>query len=205
MQYLIRKATPNDSENITRAILSAGGNFLPWLFGPRFQQIIYDATNSENCSFSWINTIVCEINNTVAGVVVCYPSEKEKEMDAGLSVILKRYFTFFSFLKFLRRARKAVKYFRKPKNSYYVLAIAVFDIYQRRGVAKSLLSHVEEKARAGGYTSIALEVESYNVPATTAYLKQGFEKRYEIPIKNFSRVLAKDRHSSMWLMRKKLN
>jgi len=64
-RIIIRRATPNDTEDITKAITSAGGSFLPWLFGKNFYNIVHESTNSDNCSFSWINAIVAEINNKI--------------------------------------------------------------------------------------------------------------------------------------------
>lgn len=202
--YIIRKASPNDTGSIAKAIISAGGRFLPWLFGEDFNSIINECTNSEGCSFSWFNAVVCEYNDKVVGVVISYPSEKEAEMDAGLSVILKKHYNFLKFMTFLRRARKAVKYFTKPPSSYYILAIAVLKEYRGEGIAEKLLSYVEKEARKGGYTSIALEVESYNYSALRAYQKFGFHKRREVPISKFSRKLAKEKGASMYLLRKEL-
>jgi len=204
MQPIIRKATPNDTDSIADAIISAGGRFLPWLFGGNFREIIVDSANSENCSFSWTNSAVCEVNGEVVGVVISYPSEKEKEMDAGLSSVLKRHLNFFEFIKFLRRARKAVKYFQKPMKSYYILAIAVIPEYHGKGIAGKLLNYVEKNAIEKGYTSLALEVESYNFSALRAYQKFGLERKRIIPIRLFSPKLATTKESAMWLMRKNL-
>lgn len=204
MALTIRKAAPGDSDKIAEAIFYAGGEFLPWLFGKKYKDIIAESVMHEQCSFSWVNSIVCEIDGNIAGVVVCYPSEKEKEMDKGMSDILRKYFSFWTFFTFIRRARKAIKYFQKPESSYYILAIAVFPEFRGQGVAGKLMSHVEETARHGNYSAISLEVESYNFSALRTYQKFGFVKHTEVPLWKFSRHLRKDKDSSMLLLRKYL-
>jgi ribosomal protein S18 acetylase RimI-like enzyme len=105
---------------------------------------------------------------------------------------------------FISKAKKAIKHFTKPKTSYYILAIAVFEDFRGQGVSAKLLSYVERQARLGGYTSLALEVEGYNYSAIRAYQKYGFVKIKEVPLEKFSKSLKINKHASMWLMRKDL-
>ncbi|MCB9359158.1 GNAT family N-acetyltransferase [Candidatus Woesearchaeota archaeon] len=211
---IIRKANPNDASDIAKAIVSAGGHFLPWLFGRNYRKIIYESALSENCSFSWINADVCEISDAenpdsskIAGVVISYASEREHEMDKGMSDVLRKYFGFFSLFSFIRKAQKAVKYFPKPKDSYYILAIAVFEEYKGRGIAGKLMGWIESRARSSGYKSLMLEVEGYNHSAIRSYQKFGFHKHGEVPLKLFSRKLAREskhKNPSMWLLKKEM-
>jgi len=61
--------------------------------------------------------------------------------------------------------------------------IAVSRLYQRKSVAKKLLSHILRLASGMGLTQIILEVRPSNLPAISLYEKFGFEplavrKRY---------------------------
>ncbi|MFT4304353.1 MAG: GNAT family N-acetyltransferase [Candidatus Woesearchaeota archaeon] len=204
----IRKANPNDAKDISLAIQSAGGHFLPWLFGRNYKKIVYESALSENCSFSWINADVCEIDGNVAGVIISYASEREKEMDKGMSAVLRKYFGFFGLFFFIQKAQKAVKYFPKPTNSFYILAIAVFPQHRGKGLALELMKQVENRARKQGYKYLVLEVEGYNHSAIRSYQKYGFRKHGEVPLIKFSSRLAREskhENPSMWLLRKELN
>lgn len=201
---MIRKATPHDVEAIVAAIYEAGHEFLPWLFGDNHRRIIHELAISENSSFSWTNAHIYEQQGKTAGVVISYPSKLESEMDIGTHRIFRHYMGFWELFWFIRRARKAVRYFIKPKNSYYILAIAVFAEHRGQGIAGALLDYVAAFAHKGHYTSLALEVEDDNTSAIRSYKKNGFTAVGRVPLKRFSRKLAK-KNKSMLLLRRKLH
>jgi ribosomal protein S18 acetylase RimI-like enzyme len=200
----IRRATPDDAEAIAQAIIYAGGDFLKWLFGKKFKDIVYESALSENCSFSWVNAAVYDINGKIAGVVIYYPSDREKEMDRGMSHVLRKHFGFWSFFTFIRRATKAVKYFKKPQNSYYILAISVFPEFRGKGLASQLIGYVEKLAKNNGYKWIALEVENYNYSALRTYQKFGFYTKAEVPMAKFSKSFCKTKKDAMLTLLKKI-
>ncbi|MFT4343522.1 MAG: GNAT family N-acetyltransferase [Candidatus Woesearchaeota archaeon] len=201
---MIRKATPDDVEDIVKGIYDAGHDFLPWLFGKDHHAIIRELAISEKSSFSWTNCFVYEIGGSVAGIIISYPSKLESEMDKGTHTIFRRYMSFFELWKFIRRARKAVKYFVKPKNSYYILALAVFENHRGKGIAGKLMHYVEEIARKRNYTSLALEVENYNHSAIRSYQKFGFLKYDEVALSKFSKQFRSRKNAGMLLLRKKI-
>ena len=200
---MIRKATPHDVEAIVAAIYEAGHEFLPWLFGANHRRIIHELAISESSSFSWTNTYIYEHHGKTAGVVICYPSKLESEMDKGTHRIFRHYMGFWELFWFIRRARKAVRYFVKPSNSYYILALAVFTEFRGQGIAGKLLEYVASYAHKGNYSLLALEVENNNHSAIRSYQKNGFTIAGGVPLKRFSRKLAR-KSKSMLLLRRQL-
>jgi ribosomal protein S18 acetylase RimI-like enzyme len=51
---------------------------------------------------------------------------------------------------------------------------------QRQGLARALIDHIAERARARGYTTLSLAVNKHNANAIAAYCKHGFTVREAI-------------------------
>lgn len=85
----------------------------------------------------------------------------------------------------------------------YISSMAVRETWQRRGLAKILLAHVDDLAREFDVKELFLHVEWDNLPAVALYTKCGFHRaRTDNPtlIPKWVHFLAKKEHT---LMRKR--
>lgn len=64
-----------------------------------------------------------------------------------------------------------------PRNAWYVDALAVAETRRGGGVGRALLEDAEERARAAGCTSLALETQLENGAAQRLYEAAGFTER----------------------------
>ena len=70
----------------------------------------------------------------------------------------------------------------KAPNSWYINAIATFEEYRGKGIAKALMKDCELQASVNGCDSISLIVASENKPATRLYEDIGFNAIAGLPV-----------------------
>lgn len=197
-EYIIRLAKHGDEEALEKLYIMGGEKLLPWLYDEHYKDIIHDAVKTNHIIGKGL---VIEKNNNIYGVIDAYPSDNEKKTDE-FNRIIRKHLKYFDMIKFLIRLRRGEKYFVKPKDSYHISIIAVFNEYRRKGIGGKLISHIEGLAKKEGYKSLYLEVQSNNLPAIKMYEKHGFAKVKELPASKLSKKLGKNNDLSVWFMQK---
>lgn len=201
--HKIRNAKELDSGKIAEAFLMAGGEVLTWIFGENRDYILKELTKLPKGPFSYLLSYVIEKDGEVAGVVVTYPIFKETDLNNEIDDIWPKFYNFVNLIGFAKKVRTWERHFKKPKTSYYIHAIAVFELHRRQGLAEKLLERVEQVAKKIGQSEIALEVVSGNITALRLYDKFGFKKIKTVPVRKLSRFFSDDERV-IYLMVKKI-
>ena len=185
-EYKMRYPKKGDEESLEKLYIMGGEKLLPWFYDKYFEKIFYDIVRTNNIIGK---ALIIERDNEILGVIDAYPSDKKRGA-ADFKKIIRKHIKYFDMLKFLFRLKKNQKYFKKPKGSYHISILAVFDKYRRKGIGSKLISHVEELAKKEGCTSLYLEVQSNNIPAIKIYEKHGFFKVKELSASKLSKKLV---------------
>jgi ribosomal protein S18 acetylase RimI-like enzyme len=119
---------------------------------------------------------VAELDGRVVGVLVTFAAEEGDALARRfLSLAIPRLppWRWPGIARHLRASATVTP--APPARSLYVDALAVAEDVRRRGVARALLAHAEELARARGLAGVALDTGLQNEAARALYVAVGFE------------------------------
>ncbi len=167
MEMIIREATREDSWAIANVVLLAIGVDIEHLelhTSPFNYELIKTLAEREDSQYSYKNCYVCEVDGVVAGVICSYDGLRLYELRKAL---------------FEELQRKGAKLNKKltdecESGELYIDSLAVFKEYRGRGIAKALISRVEEKSRELQIPILGLLVDNENPNAAKLYTSLGF-------------------------------
>lgn len=165
----LRKATPDDAEDIAQLSNFAGegmplylwegmteGGETPWDVGRR------RARRAEG-GFSYVNSIIAEVEGSVAGCLVGYPlPEQPEEIDYETIPPM------FVPLQELENLAPA---------TWYLNVLAVHPHYRGRGVGSALLEAAEQESKQTNCQGHSIIVADANAGARKLYERFGYKER----------------------------
>jgi ribosomal protein S18 acetylase RimI-like enzyme len=118
--------------------------------------------------FSYSNTRVCVEGESVLGMIVAYRQADPYDRGdlSGLPEAL----------------HPLVELESTAPGSWYINAVATYEEYRGRGVARRLLADTEVRARSRGCERMSLIVSSENAAARRLYDRLGFEAVRTLPV-----------------------
>ncbi|WP_248278555.1 GNAT family N-acetyltransferase [Bacillus sp. DNRA2] len=125
-----------------------------------------------NNRISYQNTIVADVLDEVAGIVISYQGDDASVLDEP---ILNR----------LRKKRRNQEiYFDKEADAgdYYIDTISVAPKFQGYGIGTTLIKKAEEAAKQSGFYRVSLNVARGNSEAHSLYKKLGYHEEKVIHI-----------------------
>jgi ribosomal protein S18 acetylase RimI-like enzyme len=170
----LRPATPADADELA-VLINAAGEGLPlylwtgmaapgedpWEVGRR-------RALREQGSFSFLNSVVAEIDGKVAGCLIGYPLSKEPEQSVTPD-------TPPMFVPLLELEALA-------PDTWYVNVIAVHPDFRGQGIGSRLLAEAERAARETGKSGLSLIVADANDGARRLYARIGYREIASRPI-----------------------
>ncbi|MBN2515536.1 MAG: GNAT family N-acetyltransferase [Deltaproteobacteria bacterium] len=187
---LLKNAVREDSRELAKLSIMAGGNFFPFAFGRNAEAILSKGFRSTNTLTSYQKAQVVCVHDEIAGMVVGFTeveqhselSETEKLLGKllgvrGLWVLVVMFFMpdFFG---------------KAQPGEFYLYSIAVFPKYRGQGLGKILLEAVELKAKKQGFNTISLDVNGENTRAITFYKQAGYRIVDQVTPKLFRSTLG---------------
>ena len=121
---------------------------------------------------------VAEVDGELAGVMAAFPvGEADRRARRFVSLTAPRVppWHWPALLRHLRAAGYVSP--RPPLRTLYVDALAVDPEHRRRGVARALLDHAEERALSSDLHGVSLDTGLQNAPARALYEAAGFAER----------------------------
>lgn len=171
-----RLAVKNDSKTAAELIHLAIGDIAEQLTGQTKTKNIHETLafffREENNRLSFQNTIVANVLDEVAGIVISYSGDDAHVLDEP---ILSR----------LREKRRNQEiYFDKEADpgDYYIDTICVSPKFQGYGIGTVLMKEVVKTAKQKGYSRISLNVAHDNPTAKSLYKKLGYIEEKVIQI-----------------------
>lgn len=125
-----------------------------------------------NNRISYQNTIVVDLLDEVAGIVISYPGDDAAVLDQPI----------------LNRLRKKNHnheiYFDKEADAgdYYIDTVCVEPKFQGNGIGTTLIKKAEEAAKQSGFNRVSLNVARDNSVARNLYKKLGYHEEKMIQI-----------------------
>lgn len=185
IMLLVEKANINDASFFVEIIEKSAGYFTKLFGNGIFSALIFMYKN-ENNLFSYQHVHKIQIDGENAAMILSYDYKTKRKENPGTGYLMfkKLKFNMFRNILILLKFNKTVG--QLNQDEYYISNIAVSAKYQRQGLAKKLLTHVQQIAIEDNLNSLVLDVESNNATAIKLYLSLGYEKtdKFIIPIKN---------------------
>jgi ribosomal protein S18 acetylase RimI-like enzyme len=173
---MIRQATHADASGIAQLILLAMGNSLAGKFAnsddPEVAKDLFTRfAGSTGNQYSYENVLVWEADGTVCGMIAAYDGGKLDEFRAP----------------FLTYIRTVLGFVGAPEDEtqsgeFYIDCLSVLPQYQGKGIGKSLIKALFERAAQLGHKTVGLLVSKGNDKAKKLYEGFGFEVVGEQPL-----------------------
>jgi ribosomal protein S18 acetylase RimI-like enzyme len=170
----LKAAQKGNCYEIAELIDIASGGLLDFLYhglipGKTPVQMVSDFLKEETAYFSYINALIAEVDNDVAGMSLSYPSEFHGINDAMKNILPKDRLDYLN--DFFSSA---------VPDSLYIDSLAVHEKYRRQGIASRLISLTADRARREELSSISLIVLADNDTALELYKNHGFRSVKDI-------------------------
>jgi ribosomal protein S18 acetylase RimI-like enzyme len=170
MEKIIRQATIEDSAFIAQAILLALGMNLDNLeeesyWGDDSLILFSNLARREDSQYSYKNTLVCEVEGEVAGVLIAYEGAKLYSLREAL----------FNEVERMNLAAITGLEDETEPGEYYIDSLTVFAEFRGRGIATMLINSAVEEACKRNIHKVGLIVDKENPNAAKLYTKLGFK------------------------------
>ncbi len=163
---IIRQATIDDAKLIAYAVGTAiGEELMQEHFGANWIDIIAEISCLDVSQYSYRNTLVAEINDTPAGVIVAYDGARLDELRTQTLRVIHQYNPDFTFSED-----------ETEVGEYYIDTLCVLPQYRKRGIATCLITSLCEKVFAEGKNCVGLIVDFDNLDAERLYTSLDFKR-----------------------------
>ena len=144
------------------------------LFGRRTTEILATAFDKPNHDLSHEHTVFAELDGDVVGMGSGYTaSEHRRASDEPLMRAAGRSAFRIAFMFFL--VSPVLRFFHTyADGDFYVLFLAVDEGHRGKGIGSGLLRALEDRARDGASTRLAIDVANRNAVARRLYEHYGF-------------------------------
>ena len=171
MDVVIRSAEPRDAEQIAMIIAMAfhpelcenmsGGKGIEAVLGMMTRLAL-----RQDSQYSYLNTLICEVDGKVAGGACGYDGKDLKELRKALFADLQEHG--LAVPEGLTDETEA--------GEFYIDSVAVFPEFRGKGIASRLIAAMEQRAAEKGIPVTGLLVDTDNPEAERLYTRLGFER-----------------------------
>lgn len=170
MGNLIRLAKREDSQYIAKSILLALGMDLDNLeeesiWGDKSFVLFQNLAEREDSQYSYKNTFICEVDGSVAGVLVAYDGAKLIQLRKAL----------YDEICKMELMEPVGLIDETEPGEFYIDSLVVFEEYRGRGIATKLIETAKAKALSLNIEKLGLLVDRDNSNAAKLYTKLGFK------------------------------
>ena len=159
--FNIRPATLADAESIALAVCMAVGYDATHALYPVFLEL----TRMEHSQYSYLNTLVAEVDGAVVGALVGYDGARLKELREPIFPLLKQHLGEVINIEDETEACE-----------FYLDSLGVVPEYRGRGIGRALIVAMRNRAFAEGYERVGLIVDVDNPSAERLYTSLGFRR-----------------------------
>ncbi len=151
------------------------------MFGPRFEEIVATAYLHPNHDLSYEYAVFAEVDGAAVGMASGYTAEQHAHFsDAPLKEAAGRdAFRIACILALISPMWRFIHTY--DDGDYYLQFLAVDTAHRRKGVARTLMQHMEARARERGSRRFALDVSGRNPNAQRLYQQEGLQVRARWP------------------------
>ena len=161
-KIVVRPANREDSALIAEVVCMAVGYDTSHPLYDVFQIL----AASDKAQYSYLNTLVSEVDGTKAGAIVCYDGARLKELREPIFPLLAKHLGSIPEIEDETEA-----------GEYYLDSLGVLPPYRSLGVGRALLEAAISRAFAEGHTRVGLIVDVDNPRAERLYSELGFIRK----------------------------
>lgn len=158
---IVRRAVRSDAPLIAEVVCMAVG----YDISHPLYTIALNLAQRANTQYSYLNSLVAEVDDVAAGAVVGYDGARLAELRKHIYPLLKEHLGTIPHIEDETEA-----------GEYYLDSLAVLPDYRRRGVGEALVNALCNSAFDKGYGRVGLIVEQHNHRAEHLYKALGFER-----------------------------
>jgi ribosomal protein S18 acetylase RimI-like enzyme len=179
----IRMAAPADAVAFADLAMMASDPMYPLLFGGGTHRILQHMCRQTRTLWSHDKAYFAVVREQTAGMIQGFDYLQQQA---------EHLHTVWAFLRLIKCRLPSVlldslfipRWCSKARpGEYYVLHLAVYPGFRRRGIADSLLRHAETIACERGCEAISLDVNSSDPVPLSLYKKTGYRLEKEAPIR----------------------
>lgn len=171
-----RPAGKKEAKAVAELIHLAIGDIAEKLTGQtktdNIRETLANFFSEENNRLSYQNTMVADIYDEAAGIVISYPGEDSAMLDEP---ILKR-------LRKKRRNEEIILDKEADEGDFYIDTLCVNERFRGCGIGTALINQAEKIGKQKGYTRISLNVDRDNPSAKKLYKSLGYHEQKTIQI-----------------------
>lgn len=172
----IRSARPEDVEVAAALIILTPGGLLDLLGDRRAAlRVARAAFSAEGTGFAHDRALLAEVDGSVAGQIIRFSGAEWAGMRTRTGLVMVRAAGPRFGLRLIRQGRVEERVMpHVPRDSLYVISLAVAAKSRNQGIGSVLLRRVVEEAIGAGLRSVALDVAADNDGAIRFYEREGF-------------------------------
>ncbi len=125
----------------------------------------------------------------VAGLLLCFAGSDAEKLSLNCRHGMAQLYTVGQLATLIWRGMVLGKTREAEKDEFLVAHMAVFEQYQRKGIASALLEKAVMLAREQQFKRVVLEVEIGNLPAIKCYQKFGFHTQFTTKFGRYASLL----------------
>lgn len=172
----IRRATSEDSKQAAILIRQAIKELAEALTGETKEEkiltVLGDFFRSSGNRMSYENTLICEEDGQMAGLVIAYHGKDAEALDEPIAEQLRQ-----------KKNDMSIQIDKEAEiEDFYLDTICVASNFRGKGIGTKLIHMVEEVAMEKGYPRISLIVEDVNPDAGRLYNRLGYKKTKMISV-----------------------
>lgn len=157
----IRQATVADAEFIAHAVCMAVG----YDMSHPIYQVFLHLARMEHSQYSYVNTLVAEVEGRVSGALVGYDGARLKELREPIFALLEQYLG------------EAINIEDETEaGEFYLDSLGVLPECRGCGIGRALIVAMRDRAFAEGYERVGLIVDFDNPDAERLYQSLGFRR-----------------------------
>jgi len=158
-----RNAAISDCSHIVRLYSIASDGIANYVWstmaapGQDLEEVGVRRYQREDTIYSYLNCIMADVDNQVAGMMLSYPMQVDKDENySDYDPVL---------LPYVRL---------EEDNSYYISGMAIYPEFRGKGIGTRFMALAEQRATEQGYDKLSLIVVEENTTALNLYKKTGY-------------------------------
>jgi ribosomal protein S18 acetylase RimI-like enzyme len=187
---MLKNATRENSRELAKLSIIAGGNFFPFAFGRNAEAILSEGFRSTNTLMSYQKAQVVCTRDEIAGMFVGFTEEEQRSEQYESERLFGKLLGVRGLWTFVVMSFMPDFFGKAQSGEFYLYSIAVFPEYREQGLGKILLEAVELKAKKQGFNTISLDVNGANTRAITFYKQAGYRMVDQVTPKLFRSTLG---------------
>jgi ribosomal protein S18 acetylase RimI-like enzyme len=179
---IVRPGRPEDADHFAALVSFTAPEYFAEIFGRRATGVFKRLFRDPNNIFGYTHSYFMEVDGKVAGMTLFYDHAGKDAGIAPFVILLIRILKFEFFMRLGNLLKFAAVFAKTKEGDMYSSNSAIYPEFRGRGLGEKLFSLSEEKARAGGYSRIVVDVRADNKTAIALRVKLGYKVDEVLPV-----------------------